>query len=94
MATIEASKALGLESVTGSIEKNKKADIVAINLDSLDLLPCYDPLSSLIYSAGRSDINYVWVDGNIKLKENELVNIDIDKLKFLAKSWQTKIQKT
>ena len=94
MATIEGAKALGLESVTGSIEKNKKADIVAINLDSLDLLPCYDPLSSLIYSAGRSDINYVWVDGNIKLKENELVNIDIDKLKFLAKSWQTKIQKT
>jgi len=93
MATIEAAKALGLESVIGSIEIHKKADIVAINLDSIDLLPSYDPLATVIYSAGRSDINYVWVDGSIKLKENELVNVDSDKLIFLAKSWQTKIQK-
>ena len=93
MVTIEAANALGLESDIGSIEINKKADMVAINLDSIDLLPSYDPLATVIYSAGRSDVNYVWVDGNVKLKENELVNIDTDKLKFLAKSWQTKIQK-
>ena len=93
MVTIEAAKALGLESDIGSIEINKKADMVSINLDSIDLLPSYDPLATVIYSAGRSDVNYVWVDGNVKLKENELVNIDTDKLKFLAKSWQTKIQK-
>ena len=92
MATINGAKALGLDSLIGSIEKNKKADLIAINLDSILAKPIYNPLSTLVYSSSRSDINYVWINGDIKLKDKELVNLDEEKIIQISKSWQTKIK--
>ena len=93
MATINGAKALGLESEIGSIEINKKADIVAINLNSIENQPVFNPLSTLVYSSSRSDINYVWINGIIKLKDKNLVNIDEDLIIQLAKKWQRKLKK-
>jgi 5-methylthioadenosine/S-adenosylhomocysteine deaminase len=93
MATINGAKALGLEAEIGSIEINKKADIVAINLNSIENQPVFNPLSTLVYSSSRSDINYVWINGIIKLKDKNLVNIDEDLIIQLAKKWQRKLKK-
>lgn len=92
MATINGAKALGLDSLIGSIEKNKKADLIAIDLNSTLAQPSYNPLSTLVYSSSRSDINYVWINGNIKLKAKELVDLDEEKITQIAKSWQKKIK--
>src|SRR6185295_306286 len=50
MDTLNAAQALGLEQTIGSIEPGKSADLCAVNLDSLDLAPCYDPASHLVGS--------------------------------------------
>ena len=92
MATINGAKALGLDSVVGSIEKNKKADLVAIDLSSIENQPIYNPLSTLVYSSSKSDVNYVWIDGEIKLKEKKLVGLDEEYIKQLAKKWQKKLK--
>jgi 5-methylthioadenosine/S-adenosylhomocysteine deaminase len=63
MATLNAAQALGLEQTIGSIEPGKSADLCAVNLDSLDLAPCYDPASHLVYAAGREHVSDVWVAG-------------------------------
>jgi 5-methylthioadenosine/S-adenosylhomocysteine deaminase len=94
MATINGAKALGLESIIGSIEKNKKADLVAIDLNSIENQPIYNPLTTLVYSSSRSDVSYVWIDGEIKLKDKKLVKIDEKKIIQLAKKWQRKLKKT
>ena len=94
MATINGAKALGLGSVIGSIEKNKKADLVAIDLSAIENQPIYNPISTLVYSSSRSDVSYVWIDGKIKLKEKSLVNIDEERIIQLAKKWQRKLKKT
>ena len=94
MATINGAKALGLGSITGSIEKNKKADLVAIDLSAIENQPIYNPISTLVYSSSRSDVSYVWIDGKIKLKEKSLVNIDEERIIQLAKKWQRKLKKT
>ena len=94
MATINGAKALGLSSVIGSIEKNKKADLVAIDLSAIENQPIYNPISTLVYSSSRSDVSYVWIDGKIKLKEKSLVNIDEERIIQLAKKWQRKLKKT
>jgi len=93
LATINGAKALGLDSIIGSIEKNKKADLVAIDLNTIENQPIYNPLTTLVYSSSRSDVSYVWIDGQIKLKDKKLVNVDEERIKQLAKKWQIKIKK-
>ena len=93
MATINGAKALGLDSIIGSIEKNKKADLVAVDLSSVENQPIYNPLSTLVYSSSKADINYVWINGEIKLKEKKFLSFDEENIKQLAKKWQKKLKK-
>ena len=93
MATINGAKALGLESKIGSIEKNKKADLVAIDLSTIENQPIYNPLTTLVYSSSRSDVSHVWINGKIKLMDKKLVTIDEEKIVNLAKKWQRKLKK-
>ena len=92
MATINGAKTLGLDSIIGSIEKNKIADLVAIDLNSIENQPIYNPLATLVYSSSKSDVSYVWINGKIKLKEKELVNLDQEKIIQMAKIWQKRIK--
>jgi 5-methylthioadenosine/S-adenosylhomocysteine deaminase len=78
----------------GSIELKKKADIVAINLDSIFSQPVYKPLTSLLYNGNQGGVEYVWINGTLKLNAGQLENIDLDKLTNIAKSWKTKIKTT
>ena len=94
MATINGAKALGLDHITGSIVKNKYADIIAVNLDRIDTQPCYDPLASLVYCADRTSVEYVWINGDTKLKERVLVDIDENEILQKVKSWKNKINQT
>lgn len=91
MATINAARALGLENQIGSIEKNKAADLVAINIDQLDSLPLYHPLAHLIYSANRQHVSHMWVAGRQLMREGELTTLDINELAESARHWQAKI---
>ena len=93
MATINGAKALGLENLIGSIKKNKYADLIAINIDTIETQPCSDPLSSLVYSADRNSIDYVWINGETKLNDKKLVCIDETTLLQKAKLWKNKIKK-
>ena len=91
MATINGAKALGLESTIGSIEKNKKADLISIDLNSIQNQPNYNPLSTLVYSSSKLDVSFVWINGEIKLKNKKLVNLDEKRILQMAKKWQKKL---
>ena len=91
MATINAARALALDSQIGSIEKNKAADLVAIKIDQLDALPLYNPLAHLIYSANRQDVTHAWVAGRQLMRERELTTLDINELADSTRGWQHKI---
>ena len=94
MATYNAAKSMNKGELIGSIELKKKADIVAINLDSIFTQPVYNPLSSLLYNGNQGGVDYVWINGTLKLNAGQLENIDLDKLTNIAKSWKTKIKTT
>lgn len=61
--TLDAACALGLDARIGSIEVGKQADLVAVDLSVPELSPVFDPVSQLVYAAGREHIQHVWVDG-------------------------------
>ena len=91
MATINAATALGLDSEIGSIEVGKSADITAIDLSGIENQPVYNPVSQLVYSAGRENISNVWVAGNHLLKDRELTTLDEKAILEKAAYWQEKI---
>jgi len=91
MATINGARTLGIEEETGSLEKGKAADIIAIKLDSLETQPVYDPLSSLVYSCSRESVEHVWVAGRQLLKHRHLITLDENELLENASSWQKKV---
>ncbi len=63
MATMGGARALGLDRDLGSIEVGKLADLVAVDLDRPHVQPVHDPVSALLYAAGRGDVTDVWVEG-------------------------------
>ena len=73
-ATLGGARALGLGSRIGSIEPGKRADLVAVALRGPELSPCYDPVSHLVYAAGREHVTHVWVDGGQRVAEGMLIN--------------------
>lgn len=63
MATLNGAMALGLGDEIGSIAPGKAADLCAVSLGGIENQPCFDPLSHLVYVAGRECVTHVWVDG-------------------------------
>jgi 5-methylthioadenosine/S-adenosylhomocysteine deaminase len=91
MATINGAKALGLEKICGSLEVGKFADVVAINLEHLETLPLYHPISHIVYASSRHQVTDVWVAGKQLLKQRHLTTFNESELKIKAAQWQQRL---
>ena len=79
MATVGGAKAQGRFD-TGRLEVRKRADIIAINLDAPHMVPDYDSLALVTYSAQASDVCMTMVDGKILYKDGQYLTMDRDKI--------------
>ena len=91
MATLNGARALGLAEQTGSLQAGKWADMTAIDLGALESQPVYDPVSQLVYAAGREQVSHVWVAGQLLMRERQLTHLDRDDLLQRTRGWQTRI---
>jgi 5-methylthioadenosine/S-adenosylhomocysteine deaminase len=91
MATLDGAVALGLEAEIGSLEPGKQADLCAIELDSLETRPCFDPVSHIVYCASREHVTHVWVGGAARLEERRLIGLDTADLHDRARWWQSRL---
>lgn len=81
-ATRGGSKALKLDSSVGSIEKNKKADIVLIkNTDSPVMTPILNPYGHVAFQAQRGDVHTVIVNGELVKYRHRLLGDGLAKAK-------------
>jgi len=80
MATCNAARALGLETVTGSLEAGKRADVIIIDTDKPHLTPLYHPVSHLVYAACGSDVATTIVNGRIVMEARRLLSLDVDEV--------------
>lgn len=77
MATIDGARALGLENEIGSLETGKRADVIVVDLDQLHLSPQQDDVvSALAYSAIASDVRTTIIDGQILMRNGELLTMN------------------
>jgi 5-methylthioadenosine/S-adenosylhomocysteine deaminase len=91
MATINGAKALGLGAMIGSLEVGKYADMTAIDLDSLNSTPVYNPISQIVYATQASQVSHVWCSGQQLLKDGEFTGLDIQTIKSDSAKWQAKL---
>ncbi|HZN27516.1 MAG TPA: TRZ/ATZ family hydrolase [Burkholderiales bacterium] len=91
MATVAGAKALGIDQHTGSLVPGKRADVVAVRLSDLELTPLYDPVSHLVYAAGREHVTHVWVNGKLRVDDGALTSIDARELHLKAAHWRERI---
>lgn len=81
IGTMGGAQALHAEKDLGSIEAGKKADLVIVETDSVNMFPCYNPYSALVYSANASNVDTVMVDGQLLVRGRQLVNADLAKIR-------------
>jgi len=77
-ATLAGAQAMGLAGKIGSLEPGKAADLVAVDFSAPELSPCYDPVSHLVYAAGRENVSHVWVAGEPLLIDRKFVRSGLD----------------
>lgn len=92
MATLNGANALGLGSVTGSLESGKAADIVAVDLSDIATQPVYSATSTLVYAASRGQVSDVWVNGARRVDCKQLVDVDTEQLRANAAEWRDKVR--
>ena len=60
----------------GSILPGTLADLIAINLDAPHLWPTQNLIHTLVESASGSDVCHSIIDGNLVMKDRELLTLD------------------
>jgi 5-methylthioadenosine/S-adenosylhomocysteine deaminase len=90
MATSWGAKIMGLGNEIGTIEKGKRADVIVVDMNSPHLIPLYNPVSTMVYSAKGSDVKDVIVNGKILMKDRRFRTLDkeeiIDRVKAISRT--------
>ncbi len=86
MATIESAKALSLDSCIGSLESEKKADIILVDLNKPHMWPLLDGslnniVDQLVYSANAADVTDSIIDGKHIMADRSLLTMNLAEIK-------------
>lgn len=81
LVTLEAARSIGMDGEIGSITPGKRADLILIATDALNMLhPPQDPAALVVYSAQPENIDTVIVNGEIVKRDGTMLGVDIVKL--------------
>ena len=89
MATLEGATALGLGSMTGSLEVGKRADLITVDLRGLHTTPVmhgddFNVAADLVFSASGQDVDQVWVDGRKLVDCGRVLSVDAERIRVTA----------
>ena len=76
MVTINAAKCALWDKEIGSLEKDKKADLIIVDPKSATMLPMHDPIANLVSSMRTQNVNSVMCDGSWVMKDGVIKTID------------------
>ena len=92
MATIEGAKALNWDHEIGSLEVGKKADLIALDLNSPAFYPLYNPISSIVYSAIGKEVQFVMCEGQVIMQDYQIQTLDQKQVLKDSQVFSNKIQ--
>jgi 5-methylthioadenosine/S-adenosylhomocysteine deaminase len=94
MATIIGAGALRLENMIGSLEKNKRADMIVVSLAEPHAVPIYNVYSQLVYALKGSDVTDVMVNGRPIVRDRKMLTIDTKVVMAKAAEYQERVKKS
>jgi len=94
MATILGARALHMDKLIGSLEKDKRADIIAVSLSSAHAVPMYNVYSHLAYALKGSDVTDVIVNGRPIVRDRRMLTLDARPILAKAAEYQERIKKS
>jgi 5-methylthioadenosine/S-adenosylhomocysteine deaminase len=90
-ATCGGSRALGFENHLGRLSSGAKADLVFLDLKSINWLPMNDPLNQLAYVEDGLSVRHVMVGGRFIVKDRRLLTIDLQALAARVSAAQARL---
>ena len=94
MATITGARALHMEKLIGSLEKNKRADMITISLAGAHAVPLYNVYSQMVYALKGSDITDVIVNGRAIVRDRRMLTLDARPIMLKAAEYQERVKKS
>ena len=91
MATIEGARAMKMDDRIGSLETDKRADLVAVDLSVARTRPLWDVFSTLVYAVKEGDVSLTMVEGRVLWDGRSVRTIDAAKTLREAEEWRRKI---
>ena len=79
MATVNGARALGRN--TGRIAPGCDADLILVDFGRLNLIPCHDVVSNLVYAAHGCDVVMNMCRGKVIYRNGDFLTIDIERVK-------------
>ena len=81
-ATIIGARACLWDDQIGSLEADKKADLILVDWGELEwLCPARDPVRTLVYGTNGSFVDTVVIDGRVVMRDKVLTLVDEDEIK-------------
>lgn len=91
-ATLNGARALRLDDRIGSLVAGKQADMIALPIATeLSCQPVHDVRSQLVYGGSRKAVSDVWIGGERKVRDGELVDLSRAVLLEKARGWRDRI---
>lgn len=85
MATLGSARALQIDSIAGTLEAGKKADMILVDVDQPHLQPSYNLVNSLMEAGESADVKDMIVDGKVLMRDRQVLTLDEERLLFEGK---------
>ncbi len=92
-ATAGSARALGMGERIGRIESGYKADIVFLDLEHVNWIPCNDPINQLVHTEDGTAVHSVMIGGRMVVENRRLLTIDMASIARQAEQARARLEK-
>jgi cytosine/adenosine deaminase-related metal-dependent hydrolase len=86
MGTLNGAIGLGLGAVTGSITVGKRADLILVRTNDINMAPMGKIDTTVVQSANPENVDTVMVEGRILKRKGKLVGFDVERIVAQARA--------
>jgi len=83
-ATVEGARANGLESKVGTLTPGKKADLILLRTDRLNVTPLSDPVTAVVTGMDTGNVDTVLIAGRVMKRGGKLLHVDWAEVKRMV----------